>query len=105
MDKKSSSFSPIGSIVEQCVKNPKSPPLFRLMDLVHHWPDIVGDWVSEHAFPIRLKGGILTIQAQSSSWANELQLMSPKLLKTMQETCPKLGIKKVRFVEIGRAHV
>jgi predicted nucleic acid-binding Zn ribbon protein len=83
--------------MKRCVIGRRQPVL-NLLDLVRKWPDIVGDLIAEKAFPIRIQRMTLILQATSPVWANELQLMTPNLLKEINEHCPQLGIKRLRFV-------
>ena len=76
----------------------KGQPVLSLLDLIKKWPDIVGDLIAEKVFPVRLKHKTLILQASSSAWANELQLMEPRLLEEIKKHCPQLRIEKLRFV-------
>ncbi|MFC4854887.1 DciA family protein [Actinophytocola glycyrrhizae] len=49
----------------------------RLFD---RWSQIVGEEVAEHAQPVELKGGELTVQADSTAWATQLRLLQKQLL-------------------------
>ena len=49
----------------------------RLFD---RWAQIVGADVAEHAQPIELKEGELTVQADSTAWATQLRLLQKQLL-------------------------
>jgi predicted nucleic acid-binding Zn ribbon protein len=48
--------------------------------LFHRWAAIVGKDVAEHAQPIELKDGELTVQADSTAWATQLRLLQKQLL-------------------------
>lgn len=52
--------------------------------LFSNWRDVVGIEIAEHTEPITLFEGRLTIQAESTSWATQLRLIAPELLKTIQ---------------------
>ena len=52
------------------------------------WADIVGLEISQHATPISLFEGVLTIQTSSTAWAVQLQLVSPNLLETIRASSP-----------------
>lgn len=49
----------------------------RLFD---RWSAIVGEDVAEHARPVDLKDGELTVQADSTAWATQLRLLQRQLL-------------------------
>jgi predicted nucleic acid-binding Zn ribbon protein len=45
-----------------------------------NWEVVVGSDVASHCRPVRLEGGELTVEAESSAWATQLRLLSGKLL-------------------------
>lgn len=48
--------------------------------LFDRWSQIVGEDVAEHARPVELKDGELTVQADSTAWATQLRLLQKQLL-------------------------
>lgn len=44
------------------------------------WADLVGRDVAEHATPVALRDGELTVQAESTAWATQLRLLQRQLL-------------------------
>jgi predicted nucleic acid-binding Zn ribbon protein len=44
------------------------------------WAKIVGEDVAEHATPVSLENGVLTVQAESTAWATQLRLLQRQLL-------------------------
>jgi predicted nucleic acid-binding Zn ribbon protein len=44
------------------------------------WARIVGEDVAEHATPVSLDNGVLTVQADSTAWATQLRLLHSQLL-------------------------
>jgi predicted nucleic acid-binding Zn ribbon protein len=44
------------------------------------WARIVGPDVAEHATPVSLENGVLTVQAASTAWATQLRLLQRQLL-------------------------
>lgn len=48
--------------------------------LFGRWGAIVGEDVAEHAQPVSLREGELTIQAESTAWATQLRLLQRQLL-------------------------
>lgn len=59
------------------------------------WRDAVGDEIARHATPIDFNHGVVTIEADSSVWVNELKFMKAKLISSLNE---KLGVKKVKDI-------
>lgn len=102
--------------IKEKVPSPTDPQL--LVDLLAHlieerdwksgiaegtlfstWPNIVGVEISQHTTPISLLDGVLTLQASSTAWAVQLQLVSPDLLGTIQASAP--GVLVESIVVIG----
>jgi predicted nucleic acid-binding Zn ribbon protein len=44
------------------------------------WAKVVGEEVATHSRPVKLEGGELTIEAESTAWATQLRLLAAKLL-------------------------
>ncbi len=44
------------------------------------WTQAVGDVVAREAEPVSERGGVLTVACRSSTWAQELELLSTELL-------------------------
>lgn len=52
--------------------------------LFTRWREIVGNEIADHCEPIALFEGRLTIKAESTSWATQLRLITPELLKNIR---------------------
>ena len=57
-------------------------------NLFSDWAQIVGSDVAEHATPITLFEGKLTIQTSSTAWSTQLRLIERELLKTIRKSSP-----------------
>ena len=44
------------------------------------WPKVVGEDVAAHCRPVKLEGGELVIEAESTAWATQLRLLASSLL-------------------------
>jgi len=44
------------------------------------WEKVVGADIASHCRPVKLEGGVLTIEAQSTTWAASLRGLTAKLL-------------------------
>jgi len=54
-------------------------------NLFTEWKRIVGGEIAEHATPITLLDGCLTIQTDTTAWATQLRLMSPTIVASIQQ--------------------
>ncbi len=60
--------------------------------VIPEWPELVGPKIAEVATPqVVLRGGILVVSVNSSAWIQELQLMSPEILKKLGQRGKKIS--------------
>lgn len=61
------------------------------------WARLVGDEVAEHAQPVALKDGELTVQASSTAWATQLRLLQGQLLAKIAAGVGHGVVKRMRI--------
>jgi predicted nucleic acid-binding Zn ribbon protein len=44
------------------------------------WPTVVGHHIAEHATPIALRDGVLSVSAESTAWATQLRIIQSRVL-------------------------
>lgn len=71
---------PLGRIASRIALERGWSPRLTTGRLFDRWAVIVGADVAEHAQPIELKDGELTVQADSTAWATQLRLLQKQLL-------------------------
>ena len=67
-------------------------------NLFVHWKKIVGVEIAQHATPISILDGTLTIQSSSTAWATQLQLMSNDLLTMIQKDAAGVLVENIVFI-------
>lgn len=72
-------------------------PLAR-SELLSSWRLIVGDELAEHADPVGIEEGILTIRCDSTAWATQLRIIRVDILSRIAQAFPAAGIAEVRFL-------
>ncbi len=94
--------------------DPRDPqPLGRLMNRVAsergwnqrltdgqvfgQWARLVGEEVAEHAQPVSLKDGELTVRASSTAWATQLRLLQGQLLTKIAAAVGHGVVKRMRI--------
>jgi predicted nucleic acid-binding Zn ribbon protein len=45
------------------------------------WEKVVGPDIASHSRPVRLEGGVLTVEAESTAWATQLRMLAATLLR------------------------
>jgi predicted nucleic acid-binding Zn ribbon protein len=61
------------------------------------WPTVVGEDIAGHCRPIGLRDGELTLQAESTAWATQLRLLTPKILDRIRESIGAGVVTKLRI--------
>jgi predicted nucleic acid-binding Zn ribbon protein len=62
-----------------------------------HWARIVGEDVAEHAEPVTLNDGELTVRASSTAWATQLRLLQGQLLAKIAAGVGHGVVKRMRI--------
>ena len=69
----------------------------KVSNIFNHWEDIVGAEIAKKARPDKLVRKILYISVTTSTWANELSLMSEKLKEKINSFAGENVVKSIRF--------
>jgi predicted nucleic acid-binding Zn ribbon protein len=65
--------------------------------LMPRWAEFVGDVNAAHTRPEKWEGGVLTIRADSTTWATSLRTMAPLIIARLNEI---LGPKTITRLQI-----
>ena len=79
---------PLSSVFSEVIANRDWKQGIAEGNLFSEWEKIVGSDVAQHASPLTLLEGKLTIQTTSTAWATQLRLISTDLLKTIRDSAP-----------------
>ena len=90
---------PLSSVFNEIITNRYWRQGIAEGNLFTDWEKVVGEDIAQHATPITLLEGKLTIQTSSTAWATQLRLISSDLLKTLQQSAP--GALVEELVVIG----
>lgn len=67
-------------------------------DVVRAWSDVAGEDTARHTRPVAFSEGSLTVQADSTAWAKQLQLMRAHILSEIVRRFPDAGVESIRFI-------
>ncbi|MBD8507018.1 DUF721 domain-containing protein [Hoyosella sp. G463] len=70
----------LGSLANQIAKQRGWSGPISGGSVIGHWARIVGPDIAEHATPVRLENGVLSIEAVSTAWATQLRYMQSQVL-------------------------
>ncbi|GAA1703271.1 hypothetical protein GCM10009808_21480 [Microbacterium sediminicola] len=67
-------------------------------DVVRTWQDVAGAETAAHTHPVSFTDGTLVIQADSTAWAKQLQIMRSQILTEIIRRFPDAGVVSIRFI-------
>lgn len=71
------------------------------------WPGVAGGPVTAQAEPVSERAGVVTIACRSATWAQELDLLGPDLLRRLNEALTATGspgVERLRFTADAARH-
>ena len=66
-------------------------------ELIADWAELAGAETAEHAIPVGIEEGVLTVRCDSTAWATQLRMMRAQITTRIAERFPEAGIESVRF--------
>jgi predicted nucleic acid-binding Zn ribbon protein len=67
-------------------------------ELLVAWSELIGPEVAAHAEPVAVEDGLLTVQCDSTAWAQQLRTMRSTVLTRIAQQHPAAGIESIRFL-------
>lgn len=70
----------------------------RAQRVLRRWSEFVGESMAQKSYPDRYDRGTVWVAVQGSAWAQELRMMSDRILEKMREASGEAGLfKDLRF--------
>jgi len=66
--------------------------------VIGRWREVVGDQVADHCTPETFDDGILLVRTDSTSWATNLRLLVPALLRRLTDDVGEDVVREVRVL-------
>ena len=88
---------PLGRLVSRLVTDRGWNESVTTARVFAQWGRLVGEDVAEHAQPVALKDGELTVRASSTAWATQLRLLQGKLLAKIAAGVGNGVVKRMRI--------
>nr|WP_239154265.1 DciA family protein [Amycolatopsis sp. FDAARGOS 1241] len=88
---------PLGRLVSRLVADSGWQDTMTNARVFGQWARLVGEDVAEHAQPVSLKDGELTVRASSTAWATQLRLLQGKLLAKIAAGVGHGVVKRMRI--------
>ncbi len=90
-------FEDIGSIIGDVVENLNMKRKLNISRIFNCWEEIVGTEIYKKAKPKKVTAGVLYMSVTTSTWANELSLMSGQLIEKINSFIGEEVVKSIRF--------
>lgn len=84
----------LDSVLADALRIPAAATQVRLL---RSWEKIVGPLLGGRTSPGKIRNGVLTIFVPNHTWAQELQLSKPALLKRIQSAVGEEKVREIRF--------
>lgn len=88
---------PLGRMVSRLAKQRGWNNRLANGQVFGEWARLVGEEVAEHAQPVALKDGELTVRASSTAWATQLRMLQSQLIAKITAGVGKGVVKKIRI--------
>jgi predicted nucleic acid-binding Zn ribbon protein len=59
------------------------------------WETVVGQDIAVHCTPLNFEDGVLTVTADSSTWATQVRLLAPTLLRKLAEEVGEGTVRRI----------
>ena len=66
--------------------------------VIGRWRDVVGDQVADQCTPETFEDGVLLVRTDSTSWATNLKLLAPQLLRRLADDVGEDVVREVRVL-------
>lgn len=74
----------------------------RMRGVFARWPELVGEEVGDHCTPEAFTDGRLVVRTDSTAWATQLKLLTPRVLRRLNQ---ELGAGTVVSIEVLGPHL
>ena len=73
--------SPLGAALDRVLGGLGAPPADALAAVFERWPELAGLPLADHAAPVALTAGVLTVRVDDPAWATELRYRQGEVLQ------------------------
>ena len=71
-------------------------PATLLAEVQRCWPEAAGDAFAEQAQPVAERQGVVTVACRSAVWAQELDLLSERVIAALNEAIGRPAVRRLR---------
>ncbi len=88
---------PLGRVTRELAKKRGWSPRVAEGTVLGQWPAVVGHQIADHATPVGLTDGVLSVAAESTAWATQLRLMQAQILAKIAHAVGDGVVKSLRI--------
>lgn len=88
----------VGDVLADLTRQSGWDPQLAREDVVMSWDQVAGEDTARHTRPVAFVDGALTVQADSTAWAKQLQIMRAQILTEIVRRFPQAGVESIRFI-------
>jgi predicted nucleic acid-binding Zn ribbon protein len=88
---------PVGELLDELVEEQGWSTQLGIQQILARWADLVGPVNADHSKPETYRDNVLTIRAESTTWATSLRTIAPQIVATLNA---KLGQGSVERIEV-----
>jgi len=71
-------------------------PATVLADVQRVWPRVAGERFARAAQPVSERDGVVTVACESAVWAQELDLLSERVIEAVNEAIGRPAVRRLR---------
>lgn len=75
---------PISSSLDGVMRSLRGPTRQAAGGLFGRWNEAVGEQVAQHVKPVKLDGGVLTVEVDDPAWATQVKFLSSMITEQLQ---------------------
>jgi predicted nucleic acid-binding Zn ribbon protein len=75
---------PISSSLDGVMRSLRGPTRQAAGGLFGRWSEAVGEQVAQHVRPVKLDGGVLTVEVDDPAWATQVKFLSSMITERLQ---------------------
>jgi predicted nucleic acid-binding Zn ribbon protein len=86
---------PFGAAISRLMADRGWTDEAKIARVTGDWPSIVGPEIADHCQAVSLREGVLTIEAESTAWATQVQFLTRKVLARIAESVGRDVVTKL----------
>lgn len=75
----------IGASLDGVVRSLRGPSRREVGGVFGRWAEAVGEQVAQHVRPLKLDGGVLTVEVDDPAWATQVKFLSSTITTRLRE--------------------